>query len=403
MANPEKIKDISIRILLSAIILSPFLIYGGISYRIMQNSPIDKGPWATWFSDPRFEMSISWESSKNGVGSVKYGLAPDALLNESIGVQGMIHHVNLTGLIPNTRYYYSAFVDDVVFGNGTFKTAPADSNTSFSWVMISDTQQLGNIHSGFHGMIAKRIPIENHSFITIVGDLTNDGNDPVMFHDFFRKAAPYLPYLPLIPVIGNHDWYGYNNSNFFSYFPHNQGQTSRNLFYYSFRYSMIHFTIMHAGYGTEMEITSEQLAWVDNDLKNAQDAVYRIVLIHCPIDAAGFFGENPLLKTNLLPILYRNNVSAVISGHEHHYERGYFEDTKKEYSDGNKMMFMILGGGGSLQDFANRHIPETVYMSTGPSYTEVFASPEKLVFETRTPHGTLLDRAEIANPKIGGN
>ena len=403
MASSSKLKDISIRILLSALILSPFVIYGGISYRILKNSPIDKGPWVTWFEDPKFEVTVSWESTEQGIGSVKYGTSPDNLINETTGVSGMIHHINLTNLSPNTQYFYEVYVNGNKFGNGTFRTAPVDSTTAFSWVMISDTQQLGNMHLGFHGMLANKIPVENHSFISIIGDITNDGSDQVLFHDFFRKASAYLPYLPLIPVIGNHDWYGYNNSHFYSYFPHNQGSTAGNLFYYSFNYSMVHFTIAHFGYGTELEVTPEQLAWIDNDLKNSQDSAFRIVFIHCPIDSAAFFGENPLLKTYLLPILYRNNVTAVISGHEHHYERGYFEDSKKEYSDGNKIMYMILGGGGSLQDFATRHIQSTAYMTSGPCYTEVFASQEKLIFETRSPYGALLDRTEIFNPKNGGN
>jgi hypothetical protein len=400
--KPTTIIDIVKRLFISVLILSPLFIYTGIQYVKILNSPIEKGPWVTWFNDPRTEITISWETTSQGVGKVEYGVSANSLTQFELGENGSIHHINLTGLIPNTQYYYKVFVGSNEFGSGTFKTAPNDDQTPFSWVMISDTQQLINTLPGHHGMLAKKIPTDGHSFIAIPGDIVNDGEEKFLFNDFFSKAKPYLANLPLIPVMGNHDWYGKNDSLFYSYFPHNQGTTANNFFYYSFNYSMVHFTIAQYTYGRDEEMIPEQLDWIEQNLKNAQSLPYRIMLFHSPVRSSAFFGRNSNLQTHLLPLLYKYNVTAIISGHEHHYERGYLEDTEKEHSEGTRFMYMVLGGGGSQADFAVRPLENAEYITSGPCYTEVFASIDELIFVTRTPAGTLLDRSVIVNPKNGG-
>lgn len=387
---------------LSVLIISPLIIYLSITYADVVNSPVEKGPWANICGDPKTEMTISWETETNGIGSVKYGFSADSLTNTQIGITGYIHHVNLTALVPGSQYYYEVFVDGKSYGTGKFKTAPGDQSTPFSWVMISDTQQLGIFHSGGHKTVAKSVPIKNHSFIPIIGDITDDGRIIEYHHDYFKNAKPYLEHLPIVPVMGNHDWRGGNNSHFYSYFPNNKGEAVNNFFCYSFNYSMVHFTIAHFTYGVDEEIIPEQMAWIDEDLKKSQDLPFRIVMFHRPIDSSSFFGFCEQMYEQLLPILYRNNVSAIIHGHEHHYERGYFEDTNKEFSDGNKIMYMILGGGGSLQDFATRRIPTAEYITSGHCYTEVFATENDLTFETRNLQGHMLDSTVIKSSTTGG-
>ena len=371
------------KLFLFFLVISPliFLIFYAVPAFFL-TAPDAKAPWVSWYDDPHQRVYLSWETEEASIGVVNYGsnYPSNLTLNVAETEAKLIHHVNLTGLLANTKYYYEVVIAGEVYGSGSFKTAPIGYE-SFVFGMISDTQQ--SFGQGFHNRIAAAIDPKEYAFIANVGDIVDNGDDKRYYNDFFSVASLYFDSIPFAPVIGNHD--NYKPSIFQTYYK-NTVDSSESLFYYSFNYSSIHFQMLHLPYGKENELTeTKQLEWIKQDLQNAQSLPFRISMFHCPIISSSFFNNNEFLIENLLPVFLQYNVTAIISGHDHHWERGLIEEGGKE------LMFMVLGSGGGFQDPGVLPSPETKAITVTPCYTEVYATANLLNFKTYTPYNDLID------------
>ncbi len=52
-------------------------------------------------------LTVRWRTDQSVDGVVRYGTAPDSLGQTAVGNTGTEHEVGLSGLQPDTRYYYS--------------------------------------------------------------------------------------------------------------------------------------------------------------------------------------------------------------------------------------------------------------------------------------------------------
>jgi len=261
--------------------------------------------------------------------------------------------------------------------------------------MTSDTQQ-PKITGGHFSRFAKAIENKNYSFAAVVGDLVDNGGDKRNYNDFLRVGSRFMDTIPFVPIIGNHDLRG-ESYWFNQYFVNGVNKSvsdkfKNGQFYWSFNYSCVHFMIYSFPRGSLDDFSQAQMDWIERDLKNSENMKYKIVMFHCPIVGAGFFGRNNNLINKILPILKQNNITAIISGHEHHYERGVFIN---EIHQGRDIYYFILGGGGGALDVGLRPQPETLRMTVTPCYTEVHVEPSVLSFKTFTYDGALIDSFKI--------
>ena len=199
-------------------------------------------------------------------------------------------------------------------------------------------------------------------------------------------GATYFDTIPFVPVAGNHDHH--EPSLLMDHYINNK-YTSKKQFFYSFNWSSVHFQILDIPYGREEELTDEQMDWLEQDLARAQDLPFRVVMFHRPIIGSAFFGRSELLEEELLPILEDYNVDLTVHGHEHHYERGYYEEDK----DG--IMYMILGGGGGQLDPGLRPLPETEVIVAMPCYTEVKVTTDSMRIQTYSLQHELIDEVTL--------
>jgi Icc-related predicted phosphoesterase len=364
--------------ILCIIVIMPiplFFIITGIDFLTM---PIEKKPWVSWFDDPQQKVYVSWETEDATKGIVFYGTDPDNLIDNVTETSSVtLHHVNITSLTADTKYYYRVEIKSQEFGSGVFKTAPI-AYDPFTFAMISDTQR--TLGPGHFWKTAAILGEKDYAFVANAGDMVDDGRDKMEFNYFFHVSSVYLDTVPIIPVMGNHD---YRKPSLFHDYFINTVDASKQQFRYSFNWSSVHFQIAHFPYGRESETTDAQLNWMKQDLANAQSMPFRIVFFHCPVIGSSFFGRSEALLSKVRPILESYNVTAVIHGHEHHFERGFFTP--------GGVMFMIIGGGGAALDAGLRPQPETEILTTTPSYTEVHATATTLNFKTITTAGDVLD------------
>lgn len=91
---------------------------------------ITNGPVAEYISDSN--CTIGWSSSASGTMMLRYGTDRTKMMQAAEAVEskdGRNYHVRLTGLAPNTRYYFEVVnAGEPISGVGTFRTV-AQSDT----------------------------------------------------------------------------------------------------------------------------------------------------------------------------------------------------------------------------------------------------------------------------------
>ena len=401
------------KILLLVLVASPLPIFYAVYLNVFKGTPVAQTAWVSWYDNPQNEVYIGWETAENTTGTVKWGLQRDNLTNTTVESGALqFHIINLTGLTPNTKYYYKIEIAGDVYTSGEFQTAPS-TFIPFRFGLSSDTQQ--KFGPGWHSHTARIWNSKQYSFLALIGDFVEDG-EKYEWNDFFTQAGTYLDTIPLIPVRGNHDKPrdldddGTDEYYFAQYFPQTvDNETGKNShdtekqFYYSFNWSSIHFQVLHfpeIDIDDEDEVggvnlgdynrafTSDHLAWIQQDLANAQSMPFRVTMFHCPITSAGFYGPNFVLREQLLPILHQYNVTVVVSGHAHHFERGTLIN---ESLPNNPLTYFVVGCGGGLTDVGLRPQPETAVAIASLCYTEGYATANTLTFTTYTFEGVVVD------------
>ena len=171
-----------------------------------------------------------------------------------------------------------------------------------------------------------------YNLVVLVGDNLYGSERP---QDFKKKFEdPYKPLLDdgvkFYASLGNHD--------------DPQEQRNYKLFnmdgkrYYSFKpdgKQSVRFFALETSYPTP-----DQIAWFEEELKNS-NSDWKIPYFHHPPYSSGErHGSDPQIRTTLEPLFLKYNVSVVLTGHDHFYER-----TKPQKG----IVYFVVGAGGQLR------------------------------------------------------
>jgi predicted phosphodiesterase len=168
-----------------------------------------------------------------------------------------------------------------------------------------------------------------YDYVILVGDNLYGSERP---QDFERKFE--LPYKPLIDggvkfyaCLGNHDA---REQRYYKLF--NMGGE----LYYTFNPSPdIRFFMLESTYPVP-----EQIQWLEEQLK-ASSSNWKIAVFHHPLySSARRHGSDHQLRDVLEPLFIQYNVSVVLNGHDHVYER-----VKPQ----NGIAYFVVGSGGKLR------------------------------------------------------
>ena len=166
--------------------------------------------------------------------------------------------------------------------------------------------------------------------VTTVGDNMYGGQSE---RDYDRKFA--IPYKPLLDAgvkfyasLGNHDDLG---QRFYALF-NMDGKR-----YYSFKAPKqnVRFFALDSGY-----LVPEQLQWLEGELKGSNEDWKIAYFHHPPYSSGGRHGSQPVVREALEPLFLKYNVSVVLTGHDHFYER-----VKPQ----NGIVYFVVGSGGKLR------------------------------------------------------
>ena len=170
-----------------------------------------------------------------------------------------------------------------------------------------------------------------YTLVVMVGDNLYGSERPQDFQSKFE-----IPYKPLLDAgvkfyasLGNHDS---REQRYYKLF------NMDGKLYYTFKAPKqdVRFFALESTY-----MDQDQLAWLDNELKNSREK-WKIAFFHHPLySSARTHGSELKLRAEIEPLFIKYNVSLVLNGHDHVYER---------IKPQNGIQYFVTGSGGQLRN-----------------------------------------------------
>jgi predicted MPP superfamily phosphohydrolase len=169
----------------------------------------------------------------------------------------------------------------------------------------------------------------SYELVTLVGDNLYGSERP---QDFQKKFE--TPYKPLLDAgvkfyasLGNHDA---REQRYYKQF------NMDGKLYYSLKAKQsVRFFALESTY-----MDPQQVAWLENELKESTENWKIPYFHHPPYSSGDRHGSDQRLREVLEPLFLKYNVSVVLTGHDHFYER-----TKPQKG----IVYFVCGSGGQLR------------------------------------------------------
>ncbi|NQY66642.1 MAG: metallophosphoesterase, partial [Flavobacteriales bacterium] len=289
---------------------------------------------------------IKWRTDSATFGIVNYGTSLGAL-NSSVSdtVVNTDHELMLSGLTPNTKYYYdiadSSSIILVADTNMYYMSSPTIGTSQFTraWI-LGDAgwfwgPQTAAKNAYYNYVDTVSINPGQTDMVLLLGDNAyDDGTDTEYqtglfdpYVDMFKKSVTWS-------CIGNHDGYSaFSNSQTGPYydiftFPtagEAGGVASGTEAYYSFDYGNIHFIVLESN---SMSLNQTQKDWLLMDIQaTTQDWI--IALYHHGPYTHGTHNSDTEsghvnMRDFIQPTLEAYGIDVGLAGHSHVYERTFF-------------------------------------------------------------------------------
>lgn len=385
-------------------------------------STLVRGPYLN--SGTPTSMIVQWQTSQAEIGIVKFGIDSNNLsIVRSETAATVNHQINLSGLQPNTYYFYSIGSGNTFYTPESaefyFKTSPVSGSTQPVRIWV-----IGDFGNGSQATIDVK-----NSYLNHFGDTHTDvwlwtGDNAYgsgtqteyqskvfeVFPEVFRNTVAW-------PTPGNHDYGSINISNRGPYYdifalPENAeagGVPSNEEAYYSFDYGNVHFLSLNSEYLPAIfSGTGVFFDWLRSDLQQNQ-LPWVIAYWHQPPytkgthDSDDSFSRSEMSRQNINPILEEFGVDLVLNGHSHGYERSFLIKDHFGKSTDFDPSAMIVNGTNGNPDEGNTYFKNLTgaQANEGTVYCVVGCSGQKgsgndplnhpaMYFSTETFHGSLV-------------
>jgi len=217
-----------------------------------------------WVNDPSTTVTIAWDQTSGSdavvkYDSVDYGRAKNFYANSnavdrSIAYRGMENRfVRLSGLSPDTKYYFVLVDESGVSSRYWFRTA-ANTPKPFTFIAGGDSRNNRTPRQKANRMVAKLRPL----FVSFTGDMINADVDAEWIEwmdDWQQTVSSDGRIYPLLPHRGNHESGG--NSTIYNLFD----TTSDNYYALTFGGNLLRYYVLNSESGE-----STQATWMQGDL-----------------------------------------------------------------------------------------------------------------------------------------
>ena len=310
-------------------------------------------------------MTVCWRTDRATNSLVRYGTTPGNLNLVASNTATLTDHaLRITGLNPDTRYYYAVGASGTNFpatAENYFVTSPVQTRPVRVWV-IGDSgtadYSAARVRDAFLNFTRER----KADLMLMLGDNAyNNGSDSEHQSAVFEMFGPTLAQTPAWSCMGNHETYTpefpYPYLRIFS-LPMNGeagGIPSGSESYYSWDYANIHFVCLES----TIEDRSPQgpmLTWLRADLA-ANTKQWVIAYVHAPPYSKGSHNSDDEfeiemwdVRQNILPVLEEYGVDLILSGNSHGYERSMMVDGFYGTTDAFGPQYIVQSGSGRPDD-----------------------------------------------------
>lgn len=294
---------------------------------------------ASYRDDPTTTIVIGWSDYGTSTNATVYYGTEDfgtiwSAYPMSHGVDRTVVHrgktnrfARLTGLTPNTVYYFVIKDDQSVSPRMSFKTLPDDPNIPIMFINGGDSRTGA---SGFEFETDQCVPRRRKGFELVKKirpDFVSFSGDFIFSENFLvggdQLWSNWLSdwqltiggsetkgrLIPIVPVFGNHE----DNNDLFNLFdiPNNSN-------YYAFSAGkLFRFYCMN----TDLECDQTQLDWFTNDCEtytgNIHEPYWKFIQYHIPMAPHGEYSVVPSLINCWAELFATYNIRLSMDGHTH--------------------------------------------------------------------------------------
>lgn len=302
---------------------------------------------------------VRFRTTNTTLGRVRYGTSPANLSSVVTGGSTSEHEISITGLTPQTTYYYQ--IEDAA---GVL-AGPSDAHTWLTHPVPGTVKPiriwaLGDPGTADNNQRSVRDAYLNWTdthtdAVLLLGDIAyNDGTDQQMQAALFEMYGSFLRNTGVYITRGNHER---NTSVYYDSLTMPTagelgGLASGTEAYYSFDIGHVHFVCLDS-YGTDRSPSSPMWTWLENDLASTTGE-FIIAFFHHPPYTKGSHdsdreGDLIQMRQQALPIFDQYGVDLVLTGHSHSYERSH--QIRGHYghsSSFDPISMMVNGGSGNI-------------------------------------------------------
>lgn len=340
---------------------------------------------------------LRWTTDTGGSVTVMYGLSASygsSVQSNSVS-GGNNNHATISGLSPNTRYYYQLVSGGTPLTpagspNHYFKTPPpTGSTTPFSFAIWGDSGSGGNVN--VPPLTSKKADLS-----IVAGDVgypysSDFNNNNTQYFNVYKSIMSYTPFYA---TCGNHETSCPTLVSDHS-LPQS-GSASGVESTYSFDYGNVHFVAINTNQNvffdkTNPQNSSQQMKWAYNDL-NASPQPWKVLFFHHNGWSSGSHSDLSNIVGNVYPLAQAVGVDLAISGHSHVFERW----TASSHS--GPAFFTIGNGGQKSTTSCTSHNPPCLAHSNGEAgflYAQVNGSTMTVNYITQS--GTTADTVIYAS------
>lgn len=384
------------------------------------NASVTRGPYLNMAT--QHSVHIRWRTNVNANSVVNYGTVDGSLTSMvTDATLSTEHDVTLTGLLPDTKYFYS-----IGNTNPAIQTLNAGSDYFFYTLPVKGVERLSRFWAAGDcgNNTSNQLNVRNSYMqymggkhtdgMLLLGDNAyNAGTDAEYQTNFFPQYQDsLLRNVILWPAPGNHD-YANNGTRqndhaipYYSMFTlptagESGGVASGTEAFYSYDFANIHFIALDS-YGKESntyriwDTLGPQVVWLKNDLA-ANTQKWTIAYWHHPPYTLGSHtseGEADLvaIRENFIRILERNGVDLILCGHSHVYERSFLLNGHYGYEASFNLATHAISNSSAKYDNTSNSCPYTKKspLSLGTVYVVAGSAGQLGGQQTGWPHNAMV-------------
>lgn len=329
---------------------------------------------------------VNWHTlDKNSVPQVIYGTNPELLDRTVTGSNEVIvdhiwNTVKLTGLQPDTEYFYQCISGEYKSEVSAFRTYKAGKGGKVRLILASDSQDddavTTDLVNRFTALLKKKYGDDLHNHINIMchmGDAVSGGGVIEQYENrYYRPFSPLTRSIPAAMVTGNHDveheiFYKYAKYDDFANGVDGVNQEA----FYTLKVNGVQLFMLNTNEGVRVQ---SQLDWLERKLRQAQedeDVSFALGCCHhvyysefWPGGSGAGLTEDSYQGTPYVGKLLERlqscpKVPALINGHVHAYERHVLPG---ECAGGRDFLEVTVGGaGGNLDRWGGGSVGPDIY------------------------------------------